>query len=92
MRAETNDILKSRAITKKRSIVDWVKLVRAIIKAKMTQRKARREGRRARIGDLRHRGSSRNGLLAVAEDEPHLDGGGGSKPGGKTGARVTIAA
>lgn len=92
VRAETNDILKSRAITKKRSIVDWVKLVRAIIKAKMTQRKARREGRRARIGDLRHRGSSRNGLLAVAEDEPHLDGGGGSKPGGKTGARVTIAA
>ena len=90
VRAETSEIIKSRVVTKKRSLFDWFKLARAVIKAKMAQRRAKREGRRARIGDLRRggRGSSRNALLAKGEEPQEYRG----KPGGKLDAKVTIAA
>lgn len=91
VRAETSEMIKSRVVTKKLSLLDWLKLARAVIKAKMAQRRAKREGRRARIGDLRRRGrgSSRNALLAEGGEEPQEYGG---KPGGKLDAKVTIAA
>ena len=96
VRAETQEILKARVKTRKRSLVEWFKLVRAVLKAKVAQRRAQQAGggrrRRARIGGGGGGGGGgANGLLAADELAGGGAGGGVSKPGGKADARVTLA-
>ena len=52
IRAENDEIAKARVKTKRRSLVEYLKLVRAVIRAKGAQRKAKRQGKRAKIGQM----------------------------------------